>query len=203
MVSTATFTYPVLSPSLIVPLILSMARHLRVPQHHIRRALQNAPQLHPFILSNVNVRPARCGKGIAVPPQLQPSHHPQRPHCKECPTQLSNGGQDSRHGQFLYHGCPTWPASQDHDKGCAGYNSVYAPRGFRSPSQVWANAGPCSPLATSPSSQQSRSSQVTCFLALTQTQQLVDSLLEMKWRGGAGTWRHCGGSLMAPMSWSS
>ena len=63
MPSTATFTYPVLSPSLIVPLILSMARHLRVPQHHIHRALQNAPQLHPFILSNVTPTGNKLGEG--------------------------------------------------------------------------------------------------------------------------------------------
>ena len=63
VVSTATFTYPLLSPSLIVPLILSMARHLRVPQHHIHRALQNAPQLHPFILSNVTPTGNKLGEG--------------------------------------------------------------------------------------------------------------------------------------------
>ena len=63
MVSTATITYPVLSPSLTVPLILNMARHLRVPQHHIHRALQNAPQLHPFILSNVTPTGNKLGEG--------------------------------------------------------------------------------------------------------------------------------------------
>ena len=40
-----------------------MARHLRVPQHHIRRALQNAPQLHPFILSNVTPTGNKLGEG--------------------------------------------------------------------------------------------------------------------------------------------
>ena len=40
-----------------------MARHLRVPQHHIRTALQNAPQLHPFILSNVTPTGNKLGEG--------------------------------------------------------------------------------------------------------------------------------------------
>ena len=60
MVSTATFTYPVLSHCTTDP---EMSRHLRVPRHHIHRALQNAPQLHPFILSNVTPTGKKLGEG--------------------------------------------------------------------------------------------------------------------------------------------
>ena len=40
-----------------------MAGQLRVPQHHTHRALQNAPQLHPFILSNVTPTGNKLGEG--------------------------------------------------------------------------------------------------------------------------------------------
>ena len=40
-----------------------MARQLSVPQEHIHRALQNAPQLRPFILSNVIPTGRKLGEG--------------------------------------------------------------------------------------------------------------------------------------------
>ena len=40
-----------------------MARQLSVPQEHIHRALQNAPQLRPFILSNVTPTGRKLGEG--------------------------------------------------------------------------------------------------------------------------------------------
>ena len=40
-----------------------MARQLRAPQDHVRRALQNAPKLRPFILSNVKPTGKKLGEG--------------------------------------------------------------------------------------------------------------------------------------------